>query len=79
MQFSGVMRFYFQESGQKATTKCIRVTSDQTVTDIMPTLIDKFCPDLKMLSMPNYELYEIHGTGGTYFFCLEDLPSFIID
>eukprot|EP00111_Clytia_hemisphaerica_P006331 TCONS_00018348-protein len=63
MQFSGVMRFFFQDSGQKATTKCIRVTSDQSVADIMPTLIDKFCPDLKMLSMPNYELYEIHGTG----------------
>lgn len=34
----------------------------------MATLIEKFCPDMKMLSTPNYELYEIHGTGGKSLF-----------
>ena len=67
MEFSGVMRFYFQDRGQKAVTKCIRVHSNQTVGEIMPTLIEKFCPDMKMLSTPNYELYEIHETGGKFF------------
>ncbi|XP_037823044.1 afadin-like [Lucilia sericata] len=31
--FHGVMRFYFQDAGQKVATKCIRVASDATVTD----------------------------------------------
>ena len=62
------MRFYFQDRGQKAATKCIRVTNKQTVAEIMAILIEKFCPDMKMLSTPNYELYEIHGTGGMFDF-----------
>ena len=66
------MRFYFQDSGQKAATKCIRVNNEQTVADIMGTLTDKFCPDLKMLSTPNYELFEIHGTGGEIFYFVEE-------
>ena len=64
MEFSGIMRFYFQDRGMKAVTKCIRVKSTQTVADLMTTLIDKFCPDLKMLSMPNYELFEVHANAG---------------
>lgn len=64
MKFGGVMRFYFQDRGLKAVTKCIRVASTQTVKEIMPTLIEKFCPDMKMLSSSNHELFEIHGTGG---------------
>lgn len=33
--FHGVMRFYFQDAGQKVATKCIRVASDATVTDVI--------------------------------------------
>lgn len=29
------MRFYFQDRGQKVATKCIRVASDATVTDVI--------------------------------------------
>lgn len=29
------MRFYFQDSGQKVATKCIRVASDATVSDVI--------------------------------------------
>jgi len=29
------MRFYFQDAGQKVATKCIRVASDATVTDVI--------------------------------------------
>lgn len=34
LEFHGVMRFYFQDSGQKIATKCIRVASDATVSDV---------------------------------------------
>lgn len=78
------MRFYFQDAGQKVATKCIRVASDATVTDvigelklhlmiidlinlvfftIVDTLIEKFRPDMRMLSVPNYALYEVHANG----------------
>lgn len=38
LQFHGVMRFYFQDRGQKVATKCIRVASDATVTDVIGML-----------------------------------------
>lgn len=80
--FHGVMRFYFQDAGQKIATKCIRVASDATVSDVigefftfdcvfycfildlfLETLIQKFRPDMRMLSVPNYALYEVHANG----------------
>nr|CAI5852288.1 unnamed protein product [Callosobruchus analis] len=60
LEFHGVMRFYFQDSGQKVATKCIRVASDATVEDVIGTLIEKFRPDMRMLSVPSYALYELH-------------------
>lgn len=38
LQFHGVMRFYFQDHGQKVATKCIRVASDATVSDVIGNL-----------------------------------------
>lgn len=64
MEFHGVMRFYFQDSGQKVATKCIRVASDATAQDVVETLIEKFRPDMRMLSLPEYALFEIHENGG---------------
>lgn len=63
LEFHGVMRFYFQDTGQKVATKCIRVASDATVADVIETLIEKFRPDMRMLSVPNYALYEVHANG----------------
>ncbi|XP_053987017.1 uncharacterized protein LOC128880702 isoform X2 [Hylaeus volcanicus] len=60
LEFHGVMRFYFQDSGQKVATKCIRVASDATSQAVIETLIEKFRPDMRMLSVPEYALYEIH-------------------
>lgn len=60
LEFHGVMRFYFQDSGQKVATKCIRVASDATVKDVIGTLVEKFRPDMRMLSVPSYALYELH-------------------
>ncbi|CAH0727900.1 unnamed protein product, partial [Brenthis ino] len=61
LEFHGVMRFYFQDSGQKIATKCIRVGSDATVSDVIETLIEKFRPDMRMLSLGSYSLWETHG------------------
>lgn len=67
LEFHGVMRFYYQSadmgSGQKVATKCIRVVSTATTRDIIETLIEKFRPDMKMLEVPEYALYEIHESG----------------
>lgn len=60
------MRFYFQDSGQKVATKCIRVASDATSQAVIETLIEKFRADMRMLSLPEYALYEIHENGGNY-------------
>lgn len=60
------MRFYFQEPGakdRKVATKCIRVNSSHTTEEVMKILVEKFHPDLKMLTRPNYSLYEVHETG----------------
>ena len=58
------MRFYHQDAGAKVVTKCIRVSSKQTVGDLMDTLVEKFCPDMKMLTTSNYEMFELHPNGG---------------
>jgi len=67
LEFTGVMRFYYQAqdlgSGQKVATKCIRVSSTATNKQIIETLIEKFRPDMKMLEVPEYALYEIHESG----------------
>uniref|UniRef100_A0A6A7FPY9 Afadin-like n=1 Tax=Hirondellea gigas TaxID=1518452 RepID=A0A6A7FPY9_9CRUS len=63
LHFTGVMRFYFQDSGQKVATKCIRVASSETTKEVIATLVEKFRPDMRMLSAPSYLLYEIHENG----------------
>ena len=45
-------------------TKCIRVTSLETTEDVTRVLVEKFLPDMKMLTNPNYSLYEVHPDGG---------------
>ena len=50
-------------AGQKVATKCIRVSSTATTRAIIETLIEKFRPDMKMLEVPEYALYEIHKSG----------------
>jgi len=59
------MRFFYQDEGEKVSTKCIRVSSTATTRDIMATLVEKFRPDLRMLSRAQYALCEVHVNGGT--------------
>ncbi|CAG0894654.1 unnamed protein product [Cyprideis torosa] len=63
LEFQGVMRFYFQDIGQKVATKCVRVSSVQSTKEIIDCLIEKFRPDMRMLTIPDYALYEIHENG----------------
>ena len=67
LEYRGVMRFFFQDAGAKMATKCVRVTSTETADDVTRTLVEKFRPDMKMLSNPNYSLYEVHPNGGKPF------------
>lgn len=38
------MRFYFQDHGQKVATKCIRVASDATVSDVIGNVYNVCLP-----------------------------------
>ena len=56
------MRFYFQDTGEKVSTKCVRVESTATTEDVVKVLIEKFRPDMKSLSVPkDYSIYEVHS------------------
>ncbi|XP_029640557.1 afadin isoform X3 [Octopus sinensis] len=60
LEFHGVMRFFFQDAGAKVATKCIRVSSTATAKEVIDVLIEKFRPDMRMLTQSNYNLYEVH-------------------
>ncbi|KAK6026488.1 Ras association domain protein, partial [Ostertagia ostertagi] len=64
LEIEGVMRFYFQDGGERVLTKCVRVSSTATTRAVVEALTDKFLPDLKMLSDDTYSLWEVHESGG---------------
>ncbi|KAI0213549.1 Afadin [Lamellibrachia satsuma] len=76
-EFHGVMRFFFQDEGAKVATKCIRVSSTATTSNVLETLIEKFRPDMRMLSMPRYSLYEVHVNGEERKLQLEERPLYV--
>ena len=62
------MRFYYQDAGEKVSTKCIRVDSTASTEDVINVLIEKFRPDMKTLPSANdFAIYEIHLNSGTSF------------
>ena len=62
LEFHGVMRFYFQDAGEKVSTKCVRVDSTASTEDVIKVLIEKFRPDMKSLSSAkDYAIYEVHA------------------
>lgn len=63
LEYRGVMRFYFQDAGAKMATKCVRVSNVENAEDVTNILVEKFRPDMKMLTNPNYSLYEVHPNG----------------
>ena len=65
------MRFYFQsptvDSQQKVATKCIRVSNTADTDSVIEALVQKFRPDLRMLtSQSSYALYEVHSNEGRF-------------
>ncbi|VDM76438.1 unnamed protein product, partial [Strongylus vulgaris] len=64
LEIEGVMRFYFQDGGERVLTKCVRVSSTATTRAVVEALAEKFLPDLKMLSDDTYSLWEVHESGG---------------
>lgn len=67
LEFHGVVRFYFQGGdGANVITKCVRVSSTATTKDVIETLIEKFRPDMRMLTQNKYALYEVHVNGGRF-------------
>lgn len=68
------MRFYFQDAGQKVSTKCIRVDSTASTEDVIQVLIEKFRPDMKTLSSAkDYAIYEVNSAGGMFKFPIKYL------
>ncbi|XP_012937979.1 afadin [Aplysia californica] len=64
LEFHGVVRFFFQGAvGANVITKCIRVASTATTREVIDVLIEKFRPDMRMLSQNKYALYEVHVNG----------------
>lgn len=69
------MRFYFIEAGQKAATKCVRVSSTATTRAVIDALVEKFHPDMRMLTTPKYSLSEVHENGGK---CIRSGQSLVL-
>lgn len=60
LNFEGALRFYFEDGNEKIT-KAIRLTNKSLVSEILPTLIEKFKPDLEQSSLlRKAKLYEVH-------------------
>jgi len=45
-------------------TKCIRVASSATTKEVVDVLVEKFRPDMRMLTANKYNLFELHVNGG---------------
>uniref|UniRef100_A0A0N5AHS9 Afadin n=1 Tax=Syphacia muris TaxID=451379 RepID=A0A0N5AHS9_9BILA len=77
LEIHGVIRFYFQDSNEKVSTKCIRVSSTATTRAVINALVDKFHPDLKMLSDPEYSIWEVHENGEERRLELDEKPLLV--
>ena len=78
LEFSGVMRFYFQDAGQKVSTKCVRVESTASTDDVIKILIEKFRPDMKSLSSAkDYAIYEVNSNAEERKLSKSDRPLWV--
>lgn len=63
--FEGALRFYF-EDGKEELTKALRLTNKTLVSELLPTLIEKFKPDLaNSVVEKKAKLYEVYEEGKT--------------
>ncbi|TGZ72174.1 hypothetical protein CRM22_002251 [Opisthorchis felineus] len=63
-EFHGVVRFFFQGDDSKYQAKCLRISNTTTACQLVNTLVEKFYPDLKMLTAGRFALYEYHTSSG---------------
>ncbi|XP_041354927.1 afadin-like [Gigantopelta aegis] len=76
-EFHGVVRFFFQGGGANVVTKCIRVASDATTAEVIEVLVEKFRPDMRMLTQGKYALYEVHVNGEERKLELDEKPLWV--
>lgn len=78
LEFHGVVRFFFQGAeGANVVTKCIRVASTATTREVIDVLIEKFRPDMRMLSQNKYALYEVHVNGEERRLANDERPLYV--
>lgn len=64
--FEGALRFYF-EDGKEELTKALRLTNKTLVSELLPTLIEKFKPDLVNSTVEKKaKLYEVYEEGNDF-------------
>ncbi|XP_018646961.1 afadin (af-6 protein), putative [Schistosoma mansoni] len=63
-EFNGVVRFFFRGDDGKYQSKCIRITNTDTARYLVNILVEKFHPDLRMLTAGRYAIYEYHTNNG---------------
>ena len=63
LSFEGALRFYF-EDGREELTKALRISNKTLVSGLLPTLAEKFKPDLLNSSVAKKDkLYEVYEEG----------------
>ncbi|GFO28372.1 afadin [Plakobranchus ocellatus] len=78
LEFHGVVRFFFQGAeGANVVTKCIRVSSTASTKEVIGVLIEKFRPDMRMLSQNKYALYEVHVNGEERRLANDERPLYV--
>nr|XP_006813997.1 PREDICTED: afadin [Saccoglossus kowalevskii] len=77
LEFHGVMRYFFQDTGSKVATKCIRVSSTATTSDVIDILVEKFRPDMRMLTASTFAMYEVHANGEERKLPSDERPLFV--
>ena len=75
LEFSGVVRFFYRDSKGPFNSKCIKVSSKDTCQNVIEVLVEKFRPDMKMLSNPqDFSLSEIFPNGERRLLSREEKP-----
>ncbi|OAF66936.1 hypothetical protein A3Q56_05261 [Intoshia linei] len=74
LEYFGVVRFYHQSNNTSTHSKCIRISSSWSTENIIHVLMEKFRPDMKMLSNEKHCLYEVHSNGDERMLQQDDKP-----
>ncbi|VEL41577.1 unnamed protein product, partial [Protopolystoma xenopodis] len=65
LEYFGVVRFFFRpDEHDRFQSKCIRISNTATARSLVNVLVEKFHPDLNVLTTGRYALYEYHQASG---------------